>query len=142
MTGAKEKWRSIGVYNSWTLLRAYTEDTGMVWLPMYISYSHNDGSRSQMGNLDGYYVMSPYFKTDPQSKYWRDYENKAFSTISYHQQADSNRERRERALWDAIEWCNIKYGTVAWRQIPGFGRDWFPAQVADWAADRIRKVKL
>ncbi|WP_456824970.1 hypothetical protein [Cellulomonas sp. P5_E12] len=44
---------------------------------------------------------------------------------------------QDEMLHDAIMWANAEYGTTVWATIPGLPGDLFPAEVAQWAAERV-----
>jgi hypothetical protein len=141
MVSAIEQWRALKVYNSHGLMIRFHDECveGPPVCRVYIEYSSNDGSRIQMGKLDGWYITSPYFYTDPGTTLWKDRGRKAFP-LGYTM-GRTRQELRQLALRDAIKWCNVKYGTKEWAKIPGFGRDWFPQEVADWAKRYLKEAR-
>lgn len=119
------------VYNSSNLVSEYAHATGNVGV--YISYSHNDGSRMSTGTLDGYHVVRPGFKTDPDG-HWTDNGHKAFHASWSRENGDGYDTARSAA----IEWTNNRYHTTEWTRIPGFFKDWFPVEVLAWAKEYVK----
>jgi hypothetical protein len=135
MSRAEEFWRERKIHNSWGLMVvAAQEIPGLV--PVYLAWSHNDGSRISMTVNNGYSAISPRFKTDPDG-HWTTNGTKQFST--YFQGGTSAAEKRHAALREAQDWCNVKYGIAEWGTIPGFPRDWFPIEVVEWAKKKVRE---
>jgi hypothetical protein len=136
MTKAEEFWQERGVFNSHDLVRlAQREIPGLV--PIWLAWSHNDGSRMNMGTPNGYQVLAIGFKTDdsPGSP-WYLHGRKTFETFMHR---GTPAEMRHVALREAQDWCNLKYGIARWGKIPGFPRDWFPIEVVEWAKKKVRE---
>lgn len=123
----RAQWRLLDVINSHDLVRLYAAETGLPGV--YFGYSSNDGSRMNMGVLQGWYVYRPGYKTDPQGP-WINHGNKAFSTWGMSMAS---------ALQEADEWASNRYGTTRGPvAISGFGRDRFPPEVAAWAKRKLK----
>lgn len=130
MTKTMDKWRELGVQSAYILVKRYAGLTGKIGV--YASYSNNDGSRMSMGRLDGYHVVRPGYKTDPDG-HWTNNGNMAFSKF----RADGY----PGALAQAKEWANQRYGygDEDWVPITGFGCDRFPKRIADWAKKYLKE---
>lgn len=132
MTKTMDKWRSLGVHNSYTLVTQYAKETGEKGV--YLAQTANDGSRMSMGTPTGYIVLRPGFKTDPESTNWLDHGNKVFQTFGYAYDW-------AKTLEAAVEWTTEKYGFEGeFVGITGFGRDRFPVEIARWAKQKIKEA--
>lgn len=126
----KELWRSLRVFNSHNLVSRYVDETGLKGV--YLRQTASDGSRMNMSMLTGYTVIRPGFYTDHEKKYGRG--NKEFGTFSFGGDWVQTLEA-------AATWTTEKYGVGEFVAIPGFGRDRFPIEIAQWARDTIKKAK-
>lgn len=126
MSKAQEVWRERGIYNSHNLAKQYAEQTGKPGV--YLGWSPDGVGRIGMGQHAGYWVIRPGYNTNPQAVSFRD-KNKFFMKFS-------DREGFENA---AKHWATDRYDLSGeWAKIPGFPRDWFPAEMAEWAKGWIK----
>lgn len=123
-------WRSLRIFNSHFLVERYAKETGNKGV--YLAQSANDGSRVMMGVLTGYRVVRPGFLTDPEARRTRG--NKEFSTFEHEYDW-------AKTLEAAAKWTRERYGVGEFVAIPGFGRDRFPAEIAEWAKQTLKTAK-
>lgn len=116
-------WRAQGIHNSVNLTARYEAETGRVGV--YIYYSSNDGSRFNTGRLDGFSVERPGRKLPNESIF-------RLGTYRYD---------RSECLAAASAWARDRYKVGEFVAIPGFGRDRFPREIADWAKSFIKNAK-
>lgn len=135
MVSTQDKWRSAKIHNSYGLVERYTEETGEIGV--YIGYSSNDGQRFNIGVHHGYITHRPGYRTDPnpERSYYGD---KVF--YQTWQAGETNKQRWESALNEAVQWTRERYGVGAFGPIPGFGRDRFPAEIIAWAKQKVKEL--
>lgn len=126
----KEKWRALGIINSSDLVKRYVEETGKVGV--YLSYSYATNARYDMGKPTGWGVIRPGYRTDKDA-HWAHHGNKYFLNFSY-------KYDKTLALMAAMNWTDERYKLSGeWGKVTGFGTDWFPKEISDWAKTYLKE---
>ena len=123
MSNTRDEYRALGIINAHQLVSA-ARDAG-VTPAVYLAWQAQV-SETLRYTPAGYSVVRPGFKTD--NGKWNGHK-----FFFKRKGAD--------AEGDAKAWASENFGVSEWVKLPGFPRDWFPAEVAAFAKALLKASK-